>query len=440
MGIDPATGVWLGRCLHAEWLGIDVETCCLSLNIAPSMYSMFFMCIIIGCASWAWLAFFLLTGPTMFVFIIYVAVADSEPCLSIGLTVQALSICLAMVALAHRCCSFQRHGAQAAEGMDPVDPPRFADVLTDAVAEVLTPRGGQRSSRSEQPLGLGAPRLTPRGTFRTVSSSALTPRGDGCYAPRGGGGLSTPRESHGAVSYRAQVQQPQPLPPAVFSPPYAPASHRSPPSHREAASMQSHREAASMQSHREAAWMQSHREAAWMQGQYVQAQGQYVQGHPVPLSAQTSPGQLVETEMLQVQLQMQMAQQHALHESIQRTAIMLETAREQESHRGMASHRGGMEPSWPSPHAQQYVPHPAAMYPKEHYASPDLANTWMQNAHLPPAAAYAVQGIGWDALKGGGANDDDGDVDFDELRREARKSSSGKHASGAPSESGYTSA
>jgi hypothetical protein len=79
------------------------------------------------------------------------------------------------------------------------------------------------------------------------------------------------------------------------------------------------------------------------------------------------------------------------------------------------------------------------MYPKEHYASPDLANTWMQNAHLPPAAAYAVQGIGWDALKGGGANDD-GDVDFDELRREARKSSSGKHASGAPSESGYTSA
>lgn len=86
--------------------------------------------------------------------------------------------------------------------------------------------------------------------------------------------------------------------------------------------------------------MQSHREAAWMQGQYVQAQGQYVQGHPVPLSAQTSPGQLVETEMLQVQLQMQMAQQHALHESIQRTAIMLETARKQESHRGMASHRG----------------------------------------------------------------------------------------------------
>ena len=193
-----------------------------------------------------------------------------------------------------------------------------------------------------------------------------------------------------------------------------------------------------MQSHREAAWMQSHREAAWMQGQclgqYVQAQGQCVQGHPVPLSAQTSPGQLVETEMLQVQLQMQMAQQHALHESIQRTAIMLETARKQESHRGMASHRGDMEPSWPSPHAQQYVPHPAAMYPKEHYASP----TWMQNAHLPPAAAYDVQGIGWDALKGGGANDD-GDVDFGELRREARKSSSGKQ-SGAPSESGYTSA
>ena len=186
-----------------------------------------------------------------------------------------------------------------------------------------------------------------------------------------------------------------------------------------------------MQSHREAAWMQSHREAAWMQGQYVQAQGQYVQGHPVPLSAQTSPGQLVEMEMLQVQLQMQMAQQHALHESIQRTAIMLETARMQESHRGMASHRG-MEPSWPSPHAQQYVPQPAVRY-----ASPDLANTWMQNAHLPPAAAYAVQGIGWDALKGGGVDDDDGDVDFDELRREARQSLSDKHA---PSENGYTSA
>ena len=72
MGYDPITGVWIGSCTHAEW--IDQESCCLTLNIVPILFTLAFLCIILGCSSYLWGTFYLASGCALFVWIVWVAI------------------------------------------------------------------------------------------------------------------------------------------------------------------------------------------------------------------------------------------------------------------------------------------------------------------------------------------------------------------------------
>ena len=75
------------------------------------------MCLIVGCTSYGWTIFYLISGPAMFIYLFYVAVVDSEPCLAIGLTLQTVFICLATTALARR-LYVRWHKRRAARGPD----------------------------------------------------------------------------------------------------------------------------------------------------------------------------------------------------------------------------------------------------------------------------------------------------------------------------------
>ena len=68
MGYISGTRIWVGFCPTAAW--IDRETCCISLNIAPTVYSFVCMCIILGCVSYGWVLTYLATAPIIFGYIL----------------------------------------------------------------------------------------------------------------------------------------------------------------------------------------------------------------------------------------------------------------------------------------------------------------------------------------------------------------------------------
>jgi hypothetical protein len=180
MGYDPTTGLWLGYCPHAAW--IDRDSCCLSLNIVPIVYGFVFLCFVVGCSSYGWVTFYLISGPTAFGYILFVAIIDSEPCLAIGLTLQAIIIAMALTALARRCrLRLHRRRAGAAEaGVDAVDDLSPVEAYAADIANVqlaLTPRGGS------SPTGLRGAAAVVNGILG--GGGARTPRG-GSQTPRGG--------------------------------------------------------------------------------------------------------------------------------------------------------------------------------------------------------------------------------------------------------------
>ena len=98
MGWDRNTGLWLGDCPTAAF--IDKTSCCLTLNIAPSLFSVVFFVFMLGCTSKGWSYFFVFLWPAVIGFVAYVCAVDSEPCLIIGLvrlfthhTHRSLSAC-----------------------------------------------------------------------------------------------------------------------------------------------------------------------------------------------------------------------------------------------------------------------------------------------------------------------------------------------------------
>ena len=185
-------GIWVGYCSTAAF--IDRDSCCLSLNIAPSLYGVAFLCIILGCASYGWVIWYLLTGSALWGFLLYVAATDSEPCLAIGLTFQFICIFLAATALIRRCYARykrRRDGGDDASdgaGSDPIE--TFgADVLD--IQNAFTPRG----ELGRTPRG-GGGGMTPRGGMS--SRDGLTPRTPGRYTPRDGSGrYNTARGGYG---------------------------------------------------------------------------------------------------------------------------------------------------------------------------------------------------------------------------------------------------
>ena len=207
MGVDSGTGWWFGDCESAAW--IDRDSCCLSLNIAPSLYGFFFMWLVLGCDSYAWAIFYILTGSVTFIYIVYVASNDGEPCLAFGLTIQAICVLLASVALWRR-CSHRRRGQTADGGPAAADASPMEVLSSDfeaaaaatsrrlaCVQSMLTPRGGSGSGGGGGGSGGGTPRsavggVTPRGG--PTPRSGLTPRSSGVY-------MRTPRECAGATEY-----------------------------------------------------------------------------------------------------------------------------------------------------------------------------------------------------------------------------------------------
>ena len=152
---------------------------------------------VLGCASYGWVLWYLVTGPAAFAFIVYIAVVDTEPCLSIGLSLQAIFILLAVFALSRRICARYRQRGVTTDGRpishtDPVE--LFGADLADVQA-AFTPRGGRGDSPLSHRSGGGTHRSgggTHRsggGTHRsgggTHRSGGGTPRG-GQYTPRGG--------------------------------------------------------------------------------------------------------------------------------------------------------------------------------------------------------------------------------------------------------------
>ena len=202
MGYDPATGLWIGYCPHASW--IDVHSCCITLNIVPTCYSVFFLCLVIGCPSCCWGAFYMVTASAMWGWLLWVANIDGEPCLAIGLGVEAVGLCLVSCAMVRRLCIClhdRRHSSGMETELEPT--PIFGDDLVGAIAGIqnaLTPRGLAGST----PRGDGStPRSrTPRA--QVIPGQEPQPRERG-WTPRSVPGTARSYEQGHGGRFRAHV-------------------------------------------------------------------------------------------------------------------------------------------------------------------------------------------------------------------------------------------
>ena len=206
MGYDEVTGLWVGYCTHAAW--IDRDTCCVTLNIVPIIFSLFYLCLILGCASLLWGTSYMVLGPTLFGYIVHVAIADGEPCLCVGLAIQGIAIILAALAMIRRCCLRRLRGAAGGIELEPTE--LFADDIAGALADVqgamtprdVTPRDGHASFRAQRqpvpPLQCGG---VDGGIFTSRSAGAYTHRSMGPYSARSAG--SSTARSAGAYTSRS---------------------------------------------------------------------------------------------------------------------------------------------------------------------------------------------------------------------------------------------
>ena len=189
------------------------------------MYSLFFMCMALGCNSDGWVLFYLTTGPIIFVYLVYVAANDGEPCLAIGLTVQGLCIMLACCALRIRRRVSRRRRAEAGtDGTDGSgagtmtgDDMTPAEMLATGFAGLASARGGGATSRSGAGDGCAA---TPRDaagyalpSYRAGYEMQPSPRQ---WADNGGGGVTDRGGAQQQYVYGASGRTA-----------FGPASHRS---------------------------------------------------------------------------------------------------------------------------------------------------------------------------------------------------------------------